>query len=319
MQESRKSSRKKAGEKISNLPYIAPAKARQYSYFVIPRMIICDPAFAGIDCAAKLIYSLMLSRLALSAENSEEYTDDQGNLFIVYPVEEIGQTLQLSKPTVVKMVNQLENAGLIIKKRQGQGKPTLIYVMDFTAAVEENPAPQRKAKKNSSQQSLQENSMFDSNSQDLPSVEAHGTADRIDGSGPENFDEMQDEDIEELTEQVKENIEFEVLEQTRGKDTARTVLNLIISILTRAGPVYIGKNQYPERLVKQRFSHLTYEDVDFALEKLFETPGVRNQIAYLTALLFHNVGGENLEINAILTQEENQYRSLENRNQFRFF
>ena len=165
MRESRKSSRKKAGEKISNLPYIAPAKARQYSYFVIPRMIICDPAFAGIDCAAKLIYSLMLSRLALSAENSEEYTDEQGNLFIVYPVEEIGQTLQLSKPTVVKMVNQLENAGLIIKKRQGQGKPALIYVMDFTAAVEENSTPKKKSKKNSSPQPLQDDPLYDRNMQ----------------------------------------------------------------------------------------------------------------------------------------------------------
>ena len=83
--------------------------------------------------------------------------------------------------------------------------------------------------------------------------------------------------------------------------------------------MYIGRNQYPERLVKQRFSQLTYEDVDYALDKLYETPGVRNQIAYLTALLFHDVGGGNLEVNAILKQEEIQYRSPENRNQFRFF
>ena len=35
----------------------------------------------------------------------------------------------------MKMINQLYKAGLIEKKRQGQGKPTLYYVMDFTAAL----------------------------------------------------------------------------------------------------------------------------------------------------------------------------------------
>ena len=70
-------------EKAPHLPYIEPTKARQYSYFVIPKMLICDPAFANIDCAAKLIYSLMLNRLSLSAENPDRYTDEQNRLYII--------------------------------------------------------------------------------------------------------------------------------------------------------------------------------------------------------------------------------------------
>lgn len=118
------------------LPRIKPRQALQYRYLVIPQLLITDPAFADIDCAAKLTYAILLNRLTLSAENPAEYTDEEGQLFVIFTVEELQSTLHLSKPTAVKVLNQLEKAGLIEKKRQGQGKPTLLYVNDFTAAVE---------------------------------------------------------------------------------------------------------------------------------------------------------------------------------------
>ena len=47
--------------------------------------------------------------------------------------------LQRSHPTIVKWTKQLENIGLIEKVRQGQGRPSKIYIMDFTSAPHDEP------------------------------------------------------------------------------------------------------------------------------------------------------------------------------------
>ena len=65
------------------LPRIKPRQALQYRYLVIPQLLITDPAFADIDCAAKLTYAILLNRLTLSAENPAEYTDEEGQLFVM--------------------------------------------------------------------------------------------------------------------------------------------------------------------------------------------------------------------------------------------
>lgn len=328
--------------KTAHLPFIEPSKARQYSYFVIPKMLICDPAFAHIDCAAKLIYSLMLNRLSLSAENPEKYSDELGRLYIIYPVEEIGQTLQISKPTVVKMVRQLEKAGLILKKRQGQGKPALIYVLDFTAAItpsdapeQANPAPEErlsfeKSKNLTSRRKefeLQEVKNFECSKNDLrkndfsnilPSKEEGQSCF---STTKEQLVEISlpEDDMDELVETVKNQIEYSVLVERRGEEIARAVLSLIVTVLARDGPVCLGKNQYPERFMKLRFRSLTYEDVDYALKKLYETPEVRNKTAYLTALLVNSPGLADVEAAALFAQDQRKYCNEENRNQFRFF
>lgn len=342
---------------MQKLPRILPRQALQYRYFVIPQILITNPAFAEIDCTAKLIYAMLLNRLTLSAENPKEYTDDEGQLFVICTVEELQNTLHLSKPTAVKMLNQLVSAGLIEKKRQGQGKPTYIYVNDFTAAVElpepkENcsvvtdaqniddctPIPEKSNKftLGSQKKEPQEVKIFDPSKNDLrkndlrnilPSIPTGTMEGGKDGRNvafeeqvpgyPVAASEMPD--VEAITEEVKEQIGYDALSKSHGDDVARGVVSLIVSILARCGPVYLGKHQYPEDFVKQRFRSLSYEDVVFALEKLYQTPGVRNQTAYLTTLLFNSPGGDAIEANALYSQHESTYLSPENRNQFRFF
>lgn len=335
-------------EKAPHLPYIEPTKARQYSYFVIPKMLICDPAFANIDCAAKLIYSLMLNRLSLSAENPDRYTDEQNRLYIIYPIEEISQTMQISKPTVVKMVKQLEKAGLIIKKRQGQGKPTLIYVLDFTAAIisEENPkqtntsqgdqTPEKlkKLTSRSKEVEIQEIKKIECSKNDFSNLDRSNflPSERPlyqDGEKKKSAistmkyksveASLADNAINQLIDEVRNQIDYDILSERHGEEIARAVLSLIVTALARDGPVYLGRNLYPENLMKQRFRALTYEDVDFALKKLYETPGVRNQTAYLTTLLFNSPGCSDLEATAMYLQDQEKMNREKNRNQFRFF
>lgn len=113
------------------LEYLNPSTARQYDFYLIPKLLIDHEAFDGIDYGAKLLYSLMLNRASLSATNAKDFTDKNGNLYIIYTVEQVMVNMRCAKATAVKMLKQLDEIGLIEKKRQGQGKPTIIYVKDF--------------------------------------------------------------------------------------------------------------------------------------------------------------------------------------------
>lgn len=313
------------------LPRIKPRQALQYRYLVIPQLLITDPAFADIDCAAKLTYAILLNRLTLSAENPAEYTDEEGQLFVIFTVEELQSTLHLSKPTAVKVLNQLEKAGLIEKKRQGQGKPTLLYVNDFTAAVE-LPSPGGDSNGPESDQSTVEDSSEklndltsrseefepqevkkldcsknDLRKNDLRISSSYQDEERKDREaravGPPHVRKI---DIDDLTEDVKNQIEYDVLKEVHGECVAKSVLFLIVGVLARDGPFYFEKGQYPEEAVKQRFRSLEYMDIDRALNILYQTPGVRNQTAYLQTLLFNAVGSSDIEAAALWEQNENQ-------------
>src|SRR5574344_1796789 len=78
---------------------------------------------------AKMLYALLLDRVSLSARN--KWIDERRRVFIYATNLSIRKALNLSDKTATKLLCELEKFGLIKRKRQGQGKPTRIYVMNF--------------------------------------------------------------------------------------------------------------------------------------------------------------------------------------------
>ena len=77
---------------------------------------------------------MLLDRMSLSLKNS--WLDENSRVYIYYSVQELCEDLNCSKPTVVKLLAELDSVngiGLIEKKRQGFGKPDRIYVKNFIA------------------------------------------------------------------------------------------------------------------------------------------------------------------------------------------
>jgi hypothetical protein len=115
-----------------NLKYFTPQTAIGYQFITVPNTLVSHEAFDSVDYGAKLLYGKMLSRASLSAMNSDRFTDLQGRLYIIYTVEQVMTEMRCGNKLAIKMIKQLEEIGLIEKKRQGQGKPSLIFVKDFS-------------------------------------------------------------------------------------------------------------------------------------------------------------------------------------------
>ena len=126
--------------------YYYGAEAEQFSFYRVPRLLIKDERFKGLSSDAKLLYGLMLDRMSLSMKNG--WFDDENRAYIHYTVENIMEDLGCARATCAKVIAELDSKkgiGLIEKKRQGLGKPDIIYVKNFVV-VEQNIQPERTEK-----------------------------------------------------------------------------------------------------------------------------------------------------------------------------
>ena len=60
---------------------------------------------------------------------SKGQEDENGILFVCFPITAIAAVLSRSPMTVKRSLNELETAGLIMRVRQGVGEPNRIYVL----------------------------------------------------------------------------------------------------------------------------------------------------------------------------------------------
>lgn len=116
--------------------------ADQFAFYQIPKILITDEKFAGITMESKILYSLMLDRASLSAKNG--WLDEDGKVFIYYKLDRIMADMHCANQKATKMLKELEDkAGLIERQKQGQGKPTKIYVKDFATGLHDYGSDRR--------------------------------------------------------------------------------------------------------------------------------------------------------------------------------
>ncbi|WP_300135943.1 replication initiator protein A [uncultured Oscillibacter sp.] len=122
--------------------YFYGDEAEQSIYFRIPRQLITDSRFKHLPTDAKLLYGMLLDRMSLSFKNG--WYDGGGRVYIYYTVEEICGDMNCGRDKAMKMLADLDTkkgVGLIRRVRQGQRKPTKLYVKRFTTgAMPSQPA-----------------------------------------------------------------------------------------------------------------------------------------------------------------------------------
>ena len=93
-------------------------------YMAFPRFLLDKD---GLNETAKILYTILLDRARLSQKN-DGWTDEQGRVFIFFPIKSLAETMHKSEMSVKTALNALEKENLIARKRQGAGFPNRIYV-----------------------------------------------------------------------------------------------------------------------------------------------------------------------------------------------
>ena len=113
--------------------YFYGQESEEFIYFKIPRLLITDQKFKHVSTDAKLLYGMLLDRMGLSAKNG--WYDELGRVYIYYTVDEICEDMCCGRDKAMKLLAELDQKkgiGLVERVKQGQGRPTKLYVKRFT-------------------------------------------------------------------------------------------------------------------------------------------------------------------------------------------
>ena len=265
------------------LDYFYGTEAEQYTFYRIPKVLFTDPGFRRITADAKILYGLMLDRMGLSIRNG--WLDEQERVFIYFTLEETMDAMCCGHNKAVSLFTELDKVGLIERKKQGQGRPTKIYVKNFIRKEEVKTSENRKS-------ALPETGTLDFRKSDTINTDKNKT-DRNDtdpsihpSPAPPPGEWI---DRSEQRREVEENIEYHALCRQFGREDVESVVELMTDVLcsTRTA-IRIGGEVIPTTQVRQRLLSLDYGHLEYVFDCLRRnTTEVRNIRAYLLAMLYN--------------------------------
>ena len=287
--------------------YFYGDEAMQFTYFRIPCQLITHPRFKHLSTDSKLLYGMLLDRMSLSIKN--EWYDDTGRVYIYYTVDEIGSNLNCGRDKAMRLLAELDTGkgvGLIERKKQGQGKPTRIYVKRFTTQ-EIPPQPEKKPEPPAPPPGVE---FADVQKSDFPtSRRRKNPPQEVEETDPNQTKRNQLDFIQpdpsiyppapsgrqmgidrcEVREEVKENIEYEHLRQELPYDDVESLLELIVDVLSStASTIRIGGEVLPVDAVRRRFRQLDSEHIKYIIDSMSQTTTKINNIrAYLLTALYN--------------------------------
>jgi replication initiator protein A (repA) N-terminus len=286
--------------------YFYGAEADQFSFYRIPKVLFTEKRFQGISAEAKVLYGLLLDRMSLSARNG--WLDEEGRVYIIFSIEDIMTSMGCANQKAAKLLYELESkCSLIERKRQGLGKPNLIYVKNFVTPSESHFKKCENHDSGSVKITSQESLKSHANNTENNNTEFSDTESFLFTSFREDhtreWKRSEADQRQQYKDLIMENISYDTLlyDYPYDQDILSEILELMVDVVCTTKPtVRISGDDKPTEVVRSQFLKLDSEHIRFVMEGLKEnTTRIRNMRQYLLATLY----------NAPLTIG-NYYRSL---------
>ena len=266
------------------LDYFYGQAGELFSFYRIPKALFQEPRFQSLSTDAKTLYGILLDRMSLSVKNG--WLDEQGRVYIICTVREVQESLCCAEHKAVKLFRELEKFGLIERKRRGLGKPSLVYVKNFSAESSKSIFQNRDFHdsggfKNASQDpsksrcnKTKENDTEMSETDPFYSEEADGMSKRT-----------------QLEEYFSQSLEIDLLLRLYpdDEDTIYQIVDLLVdTCATNRKLLRIAGDDKPAEVVRSRFMKLNADHICFVLKRLAENSSpIRNMKQYLLASLYN--------------------------------
>ncbi|MCQ2511434.1 MAG: replication initiator protein A [Lachnospiraceae bacterium] len=296
--------------------YFTPGDAEQYAYYSIPKMLIKGEQFRGISMEAKLLYGILLDRVSLSLKHG--WVDENNHVYIIFTIEQIMEEMNCGNKKAVTLLNELEKKiHLVEKKRQGLGKPNLIYVKNFYQSVDQIYSSQENDE-NSELSTIPEEEIPEVSKQHFQKCQndtsrnvhptsqemskRHGTNTNninTDISNPNPIVSYQDDGSDAMRASEYEkyhayfcdalSIDNLKIDHPFEKDTIDGILDLLVDTCCSTKPVIrISGEDKPASVVKSRLMKLNFTHMDYVLKCMNENyTQIRNIRQYLLTTLYN--------------------------------
>ena len=266
------------------LDYFYGQAGKLFSFFRIPKALFQEQRFQDLSTDAKTLYGILLDRMSLSVKN--EWFDKKGRVFIIFTIEDVKRTLRCADNKATRLLRELEEFGLIERKRRGQGKPCLVYVKNFSSE--------------SSKESVKNRDNDDSCGSKIACqdpVKSRGIKKKENKTEMNNTNLILSDESEKmknrelLEEYFSRSLEMDLLLRLYpdDEDTLYQIVNLLVdTCATNRKLLHIAGDDKPAEVVRSRFMKLNADHIRFVLKCLAENSSpIRNMKQYLLASLYN--------------------------------
>ena len=266
------------------LDYFYGQAGELFSFYRIPKALFQEQQFQDLSTDAKTLYGILLDRMSLSVKN--EWFDKKGRVFIIFTIEDVKRTLRCADNKATRLLRELEEFGLIERKRRGQGKPSLVYVKNFSSE--------------SSKESVKNRDNDDSCGSKIACqdpVKSRGIKKKENKTEMNNTNLILSDESEKmknrelLEEYFSRSLEMDLLLRLYpdDEDTLYQIVNLLVdTCATNRKLLHIAGDDKPAEVVRSRFMNLNADHIRFVLKCLAENSNpIRNMKQYLLASLYN--------------------------------
>ena len=269
--------------------YFYGAQAEQFSFYRVPKVLFTREQFKQLSAEAKILYGIMLDKLDLSVKN--KWVDEKGRVYIIYTIEQIMADMNCTDQKATKLLDELEKkCGLIERKRQGLGKPNLIFLKNFITGVEGSMMARIQNREN------HDSGAVNITIADYPKSRGintnHNNTENSDINPIQSgFDEDGISERNEYERYFRESLSIDVLlrENLGEEESILGILDLMVDVCcSKRSVIRIAGDDKPLAVVKSRFMKLNEEHIRYVLKCLSEnTTRVRNIRQYLLTALYN--------------------------------
>ena len=270
--------------------YFYGPEGEQFSFIRVPKIFFENEAYRSMSAEAKILYGFLLDRVSVSLKNG--WKDDQNRIFIICTIEEIMEKLGCGNKKAIQLLSELEDKiGLIERKRQGLGKPNLIYVKNFIRTVDNSGQRHFLKCQNDTSGSVRTTS--------LEMSESHGSNTNLSNTDMSNTENLiyPGTDSDGMAERrscedyFRRSLEYDILLQNNPyeKETLEGILDLLVdTCCSHKAYIRIAGDNKSGEVVRSRFMKLDSSHIQYVLSCLKEnTTDVRNIRQYLLAALYN--------------------------------
>ena len=266
------------------LDYFYGQTGELFSFYRIPKALFQEQRFQSLSTDAKTLYGILLDRMSLSAKNG--WLDEQNRVFIIFTIEDVKRSLRCADNKATKLLRELEEFGLIERKRRGLGRPSLVYVKNFSADSSKTRFQNREN---------HESGGFKSASQDPAKPRCNKTDKNnteMNETYPFNSEETDGmSQREQLEKYFSQSLEVELLLRLcpDDEDIIYQIVDLLVdTCATKRKMLRIAGDDRPAEVVRSRFMKLNADHIKFVLKCLAENSSpIRNMKQYLLASLYN--------------------------------
>ena len=266
------------------LDYFYGQTGELFSFYRIPKALFQEQRFQSLSTDAKTLYGILLDRMSLSAKNG--WLDEQNRVFIIFTIEDVKRSLCCADNKATKLLRELEEFGLIERKRRGLGRPGLVYVKNFSADSSKTRFQNREN---------HESGGFKSASQDPAKPRCNKTDKNnteMNETYPFNSEETDGmSQREQLEKYFSQSLEVELLLRLcpDDEDIIYQIVDLLVdTCATKRKMLRVAGDDRPAEVVRSRFMKLNADHIKFVLKCLAENSSpIRNMKQYLLASLYN--------------------------------